>query len=169
MAAQQFGFVMFRFAGILAAFLGLNHAYSVVYAQVWTKELMRSLVASVNYVSIVFACIFILLAAFLWTFADKLSGPERTDRVTVRAGNWVVRLAFTCLGIFLMLNGINAVVNWLSQLLFPEFRPDKGTVYAGLIIDSLKFLIGVYLFATYKFDRAAAFEAAQAIEPPIED
>lgn len=157
---------MFRFAAILAAFLGLNHAYSVIYAQVWASELMRS---GVNYVSLVFACIFILMAAFLWTFADKLSGPDHTDRMTARAGNWVVRLAFSCLGIFLMLNGINALVNWLSELLFPEFRPDKGAVYTGLVIDSVKFLVGVYLFATYKFDKAAAFEAAEAVEPSLED
>lgn len=162
MAAQQFSLVMFRIAAVYVAFTGLNIGYSVISMKLMSYGDYRP---PTNYVGIIFASVYLLCAALFWTLADRFAGTESSEKITVKAGNWVVRLVFSCLGIFLMLYSLNAISTTIMQLTMPEyFRTEKPLIYADVVVDGLKFLIGVYIFLTYRFDKAAAFEAAQAIQ-----
>lgn len=167
MAARQFSLVVFRALAVIAAFTGLNFVFATVGTFLYTSPDPSSLA---RIASVAIICVYILIAAFLWTFAERLAVHESEEKLTVKAGNWVVRLVFTALGLVIMTFSLNSMSSVIVEIFYPEvLRRDKPLIYVDIGVGILKFLIGLTIFLTYRFDKPAAFEAAQAVEPPIED
>lgn len=151
----------------MAAFSALNYIYSAVGTFLITGPDPNP---SARIIAVAIICIYILIAAFLWTFAEKLSARESEEKITVKGGNWVVRLVFTSLGLLIMTFSLSPFAQAMVELFYPDFiRREKPFIYVDLGVGTLKFLIGLAIFLTHRFDNAAAFQAAQAIEPPLED
>ncbi len=172
MASRQFGCIVFRAVALFFFATALSQSYvifSLYFVQMELVTKQESLWHKVSFLAIL--VIQLLVATFLWTNAEKLSGAEDDTKATIMGGNWVVRLVFTTLGILMCTYSFAGVVRSTMSLLSPsllhESRTPETIIY--FITELIKFMVGVYLIITYRFDKAAAFEAAQATEPPMED
>lgn len=151
----------------MAAFSALNYIYAAVGTFLITGPDPNP---TARVIAVAVICVYILISAFLWTFAERLSADESEEMLTVKGGNWVVRLVFTALGLMIIIFSLSSLAQSLVELFYPNFvRREKPYIYIDLGVSSFKLLTGLYIFFTYRFDKTAAFEAAQAIEPPVED
>lgn len=172
MASRQFGFILFRALAVYFFYNSLSQFHLLFNIYFGQMELMGS--KSLNGQKITSLAVWVIqfiIAVVLWTNAEKFSGSESDAKATVRGGNWVVRLVFTALGILLCTYLITNIVSEIGYLVSPDMlrqqRSRDTIVYA--VTEGLRFLLGLYLVLAYKFDKAAAFEAAQTVEPPLED
>lgn len=171
MASRQFGFILFRALAVYFFYTSLSQLHLLFNIYFGQMELMNS--KSINAQKIASICVWaiqMVLATALWTNAGKIAESGSDAKITIKGGNWVVRLVFTALGIILCSYSITNLVNEVGYLVSPDNlrqqRSRDSIVYA--VTEGIRFLIGLYLVLAYRFDKAAAFEAAQAIEPPVE-
>lgn len=161
MAAKQFGFVMARSLAVLSLMFGFQHLYYFLVALAAGSEYFQP----VRWAGIFVVGSFILFAALLWTMADRFSSDLGDTEPSVRSGNWVVRLWFTSLGIVIMILSLNEVVRPIIELAMAwGVRSLETYTKIDMGINIAEFLIGLAIFVAYRFDKRAAFSAAQAIE-----
>ena len=168
MAARQFGFVIARALAVYCFTVGLNHLYLFGLQTFGSDPYYRNLMfpATERFMNVGVLAIYLLLAAFLWTSADKFAGPQADGQPSLRAGNWMVRLAFTSLGLLVIMGAITGVVSGIVQIGWPDpMRPPTRAFYVDVVVGSIKCLLGLGLILAYRFDKAAALEAAQSIKP----
>jgi hypothetical protein len=167
MAARQFGFVVCRGLAVYCFLTAVGLIYTFALQKqmeaMWPDRPGK--VPSVALIAVAGMAVHILLAAFLWTNAHKFAGDTSDDQPSLRAGNWVVRLAFTCFGIYIALGSLNSLARFFLELSDPlRFRPYELEFYLNLTVEGAKFLVGLGLFLYYRFDKRAALQAAQALE-----
>lgn len=163
MAARQFGFIMARSLAALSVMFGLHHLYFFLVASAAGEMFLQP----VRWAGIFVVGSFTLFAALLWTMADRLSSDLGDAEPSLQSGNWVVRLCFTSLGIVIMILSINDMAIPIIQLAV-DWGVRRLDTYSkiGLGVSVAKFLVGLGIFLAYRFDKRAAFGAAQAIEKP---
>ena len=65
-----------------------------------------------------------------------------------------------------MLDSLSSILPVLAHMAMPDpLRQVQKDSYINLAIGGLKFLIGLGLFLAYRFDKAAALQAAQSATP----
>jgi hypothetical protein len=168
MAAQQIGIVLFRALALYIFFYSTTCLYEVAYITLGPSAPSGSEGYTTGYkaASIAIWAFLVLLSAFLWTNADRLSGHEANDKVTLRAGNWVVRLTFMALGILICVNSITELVRFLAHQVFPDptWNDRPREVVIAMIGEFVRLAVGLALIVIYRFDRQAALSAAKAVQ-----
>ena len=170
MAARQFGLVVFRalavyvFLSSLTQFNYLVVMYTGMQGAPEGFDFQSSQKAAATALWIAQ----ILISAFLWTNAEKLAGKGADAQPTLRSGNWVVRLVFTAIGLIVCIYAIDSLVVEAAHLIVPDpIRRDRTReMKLSLLTDGIRLVIGLALIIAYRFDKRAAFSAAQAIEEP---
>ena len=170
MAARQFGLVVFRALAVYILYASISRLYQISYVFIGLEGFptevgypLSQKIASVSIWSVQ-----VLLAAFLWTNAEKFVGDEGGEKLTVRGGNWVVRLVFTSLGILICVFSINSIIELIANFLVPDpiWKDRDREAVLAMITELVQFLLGLGLFLAFRFDKRAALAAAQAVEEP---
>lgn|GEM_PF-4730838 len=113
------------------------------------------------------ACVvLILLGAFLWTTAEKFAGPVAEESAKVQSGDWVVRLAFGLLGVFLIINSVVHLASGAFAFLFKSTKFDFAQDAPYFVGDAIKFLLGLWLVLTNRFTRYGLAETQITSQSP---
>jgi hypothetical protein len=162
MNAKAFGFVVARGLAIYCFLASISD-----FERFWALQMVYSSTSSsreLNIPTIAAAAITLLLAAYLWTSAGKFSGTLDESQVSVRGGNWVVRLLFTALGLFIAIDAFFQLSDLVIRGAFIYRFSSLDSAYTIQICASVaKLLTGLGLWAWYRFDKGARLEAAQSV------
>lgn len=169
MASRQFGLVVFRALAIYLFCMSLNYVYllaSSLFFDAQARLVGYQIPLAQKLTAIGIWAIQFLIAVYLWTNADKLVSPISDGQPCLRAGNWVVRLVFSVLGILICVYSVHSLANEAINLIVPDpllrERTRDQVIYA--IVETLRFAFGLALFLIYRLDKEAVVQAAQAIE-----
>ena len=171
MASRQFGLVVFRALAIYLFCMSINYIYVLSnFLFMGDQSALRGYEIPLGQKLTVVGiwAIQVLISTFLWTNADKLVSPIADDQPSLRAGNWVVRLVFSSLGILICVYSVNSLVKEGINMVVPDplmrDRDRDDIIYA--VVESLRFAFGLGLFLVYRLDKVAVVQAAQALESP---
>lgn len=169
MASRQFSLVVFRALAVYVAIVSLSQLHQLAFFIFGFEGAPDGFNGATTH-KIISLCILtfqVLLATILWTNADKFAGNDPDVQPTIRAGNWMVRLVFTALGILICVFSIDNFIDVIGRVLVPDPYRRETSRYEILnaITEAIRFFIGLGIFLAYRFDKRAALQAAQAIEP----
>jgi len=168
MAAKQFSQVVFRALAIYVLILSLGQINQLVmlYTGMNGAPPEFDFRPSQKFAATAVWTLQVLIAAFLWTNADKFVSGQPDSQPTLRAGNWVVRLVFTAIGALICVYALDSIVLEAANLIVPDpMRRDRSRdMILALVIDGIRFMIGLVLIVVYRFDKPAAVSAASAVD-----
>ncbi|MCC7229837.1 MAG: hypothetical protein IT203_05550 [Fimbriimonadaceae bacterium] len=168
MVARQFGFVVSRGLAVYALFIALNH----IYAYFSLREMAIGRPApSLFYLvgPVAMPVIYIVLFAILWTSANRFAGPVAEAEARVQSGAWVARLVLSGLGGFIALNALSDIANLFVKLnVVAQLQESNTENIAAFVVQIVKFLVGLGLILSNRFDRMALHEAARSGAPMVD-
>lgn len=152
MAARQFGFVVARALAIYCWLLAVSSALT-------SFGLFRAMQPSMGLMGGFILIVQILAGAFLWTTAEKFAGPIAEEAAELKRGDWVVRLAFSAIGVFLLAGAANDLTRSIAILaLGSPGSAVFGNPITNIAGDVVQLLIGLWLVLTNRFTRYSIAE-----------
>ena len=167
MAARQFGFVVARGLAIYCWFNTL-----------WQISAMLSIyltgqnfgTAKPNYLpNTVVAVVLVLLGAFLWTTAESFAGPAAEEAARVQSGEWIVKLAFSVVGLFIVVGAVSSLTTGATMIIL--YRGNFNLRESGpqIAVDTVRFIFGLWLVLTNRFTRYRIADTPTSQFPSIPD
>ncbi len=158
MAARQFGFVVARGLAVYLWFMSIGSGMQVYgyYLLDAPSRTINGLPRATYILGLSLFVIEFLAASFLWTTASKFAGPCAEETPKVASGDWVVKLVFSALGIFLIAGAISGLAQGI-MIYGMDIRNPAGNFLKSqgpyLLGESIRFLIGLWLVLTNRFTR----------------